>query len=87
MRKKERADFIYNFLDRAYPETPIPLNHKNNFELLVAVLLSAQCTDERVNKVTPILFSKANNPKMMTKMSIDEDGLVRFEFVESEMIA
>ncbi len=72
MRKKERADFIYNFLDRAYPETPIPLNHKNNFELLVAVLLSAQCTDERVNKVTPILFSKANNPKMMTKMSIDE---------------
>ncbi len=59
MRKKERADFIYNFLGRAYPETPIPLNHKNNFELLVAVLLSAQCTDERVNNVTPILFSKA----------------------------
>jgi endonuclease-3 len=72
MRKKERADFILSFLDIAYPETPIPLNHKNNFELLVAVLLSAQCTDERVNKVTPILFAKADNPIIMSKMSIEE---------------
>jgi endonuclease-3 len=72
MKKKERANFILNYLDTTYPETPIPLSHKNNFELLVAVLLSAQCTDERVNKVTPILFAKADNPITMSKMSIEE---------------
>ena len=62
MLKVDRANFIVNVLDELYPSTPVPLNNKNNFELLVAVLLSAQCTDERVNKVTPSLFSIANNP-------------------------
>ncbi len=61
MLKSDRAKFVLNRLNELYPETPVPLNHKNNFELLVAVLLSAQCTDERVNKVTPALFSEANN--------------------------
>jgi len=61
MLKRDRAKFVLNRLNELYPETPVPLNHKNNFELLVAVLLSAQCTDERVNKVTPALFSEANN--------------------------
>ena len=60
-----------NSLDRLYPKTPIPLNHKNKFELLVAVLLSAQCTDERVNKVTPILFKLASNPKEMSKIEVN----------------
>ena len=59
---------IMNILDQIYPKTPIPLNHNNKFELLVAVLLSAQCTDERVNKVTPNLFKKANNPFDMAKV-------------------
>ena len=68
MKKKDRATFIINSLERLYPKTPIPLNHKNKFELLVAVLLSAQCTDERVNKVTPILFKLASNPKEMSKI-------------------
>tara|TARA_E500000331_G_C17232697_1_gene703366 strand:- start:1125 stop:1778 length:654 start_codon:yes stop_codon:yes gene_type:complete len=71
MNKKERSIFILNYLDSIYPETPIPLNHKNNFELLIAVLLSAQCTDERVNKVTPDLFKKANSPLQMIKLSIE----------------
>ena len=71
MKKKDRATFIMNSLDRLYPKTPIPLNHKNKFELLVAVLLSAQCTDERVNKVTPILFKLASNPKEMSKIEVN----------------
>ena len=66
MKKKNRAEFISQYLDKLYPETPIPLKHKNNFELLIAVLLSAQCTDERVNKVTPILFSLADTPYKMS---------------------
>ena len=72
MNKKERVDFILEYLDKTYPETPIPLNHRSKYQLLVAVLLSAQCTDERVNKVTPILFSKANNPKKMIKLETEE---------------
>ena len=56
-------------LDEIYPKTPVPLNHKNKFELLIAVLLSAQCTDERVNKISPILFKVANNPFEMEKKS------------------
>ena len=72
MKKTERAVFILKELERLYPVTPVPLNHSNLFELLVSVLLSAQCTDERVNKVTPILFSKANNPKDMVKLQIAE---------------
>ncbi len=69
MKKKERANYILNKLNEIYPETPIPLNHKSEFELLIAVLLSAQCTDERVNKVTPKLFKKANTPAKILKMS------------------
>ena len=69
MKKKERAYYILNKLNEIYPETPIPLNHKSEFELLIAVLLSAQCTDERVNKVTPELFKKANTPAKILKMS------------------
>jgi endonuclease III len=58
--KQQRANFILQRLNQLYPETPVPLNHRNNFELLVAVLLSAQCTDERVNQVTPALFAHAD---------------------------
>ena len=65
MLKKDRAFFILNRLNEIYPETPIPLHHENKFELLIAVLLSAQCTDERVNQVTPKLFAIANNAKKM----------------------
>jgi endonuclease-3 len=72
MKKNERSEFILTYLNEIYPETPIPLNHHNIYELLVAVLLSAQCTDERVNKVTPILFSKANSPKKMVRLDTDE---------------
>ena len=69
MNKKQRSDFILNYLELLYPNTPIPLNHRNKFELLIAVLLSAQCTDERVNKVTPLLFKRANNPFDMSKLT------------------
>ena len=72
MKKTERVDFIMRKLEKLYPETPVPLNHSNLYELLIAVLLSAQCTDERVNKITPQLFKKANSPKKMCKLSIDE---------------
>ena len=61
-----------NFLEKTYPSTPVPLNNKNVFELLVAVLLSAQCTDERVNKVTPSLFKIANNPFDMEKIPVEK---------------
>ena len=69
MLKKEKVKFIIDELNRLYPKTPIPLDHKNNFELLIAVLLSAQCTDERVNQVTPKLFYVANTPLRMSKIS------------------
>ena len=72
MRKKERIQFILYYLDKVYPQTPIPLNHKNSFELLISVLLSAQCTDERVNKVTPELFSIANNPMKMARVNTNK---------------
>ena len=62
MTKKEKAKYIINELEKLYPETPVPLNHKDPFTLLIAVLLSAQCTDERVNKITPKLFQLADNP-------------------------
>ncbi|MDP6198540.1 MAG: endonuclease III [Porticoccaceae bacterium] len=71
MLKKERAEFILHRLNQLYPETPVPLDHSNIFELLVAVLLSAQCTDERVNKVTPTLFAEANNPFDMQDVPLD----------------
>jgi len=69
MKKMERVEYIISYLDSIYPDTPIPLTHQNHYELLIAVLLSAQCTDERVNQVTPSLFSLANNPDMMIKLS------------------
>lgn len=72
MRKKERVNFILDELNKLYPETPVPLDNKDNFTLLIAVLLSAQCTDERVNKVTPELFKLADNPFQMQHVPIDE---------------
>lgn len=72
MTKQERATFVINTLKEYYPEIPIPLDHKDPYTLLVAVLLSAQCTDVRVNQITPILFAKADNPYDMVKLSIDE---------------
>ena len=71
MLKRERAAFILQRLNQLYPETPVPLDHSNTFELLVAVLLSAQCTDERVNKVTPALFAEANNAFDMQHVPVD----------------
>jgi len=68
--KKQRAIYILNKLNEIYPETPIPLEHKNIFELLIAVLLSAQCTDERVNQVTPQLFEVANTPLNMMSVPV-----------------
>ena len=68
MKKIEKAQEISRILNRIYRKVPIPLNHKNKFELVVAVLLSAQCTDERVNQVTQILFKKANTAIKMTKV-------------------
>ena len=69
MTKSERAQIVLKILNKTYPKTPIPLDHKDNFTLLVAVLLSAQCTDERVNQVTPKLFKIASNPQKMAKLS------------------
>ncbi len=71
MNKKQRVEFITQTLDSLYPKTPVPLNHKNNFQLLIAVLLSAQCTDDRVNKITPELFKKAKNAFSMAKLNTD----------------
>ncbi len=72
MTKKERAAFVIKTLNELYPEVPIPLDHKDAYTLLIAVLLSAQCTDVRVNQITPILFAKADNPYDMVKMSVEE---------------
>ena len=72
MLKSERANYILYRLDELYPNPPIPLNSKNHFQLLVAVLLSAQCTDERVNKVTPELFKLAGDPFKMQNVSVEE---------------
>jgi endonuclease-3 len=72
MKKAERVQFILDTLEQYYPETPIPLNHTDPYTLLVSVLLSAQCTDERVNQITPHLFAKANNPADMFKLSVEE---------------
>lgn len=72
MTKKEKVSFIIDELERLYPEVPIPLDHRDPFTLLVAVVLSAQCTDERVNKITPMLFKIADNPYTMAKLSVEE---------------
>ena len=71
MTKKERADHIVQYLEKLYPKTPVPLNHKDVYTLLVAVLLSAQCTDIRVNQVTPHLFKLADNPVDMAKKRVE----------------
>ena len=71
MTKAERAAHIASRLEELYPETPIPLDHKDPYTLLVAVLLSAQCTDERVNKITPGLFEVAETPEAMAKVPVD----------------
>lgn len=72
MTKEERVTFVINTLKEIYPTIPIPLDHKDPYTLLIAVLLSAQCTDVRVNQITPLLFAKADNPYDMVKMSIEE---------------
>ncbi len=72
MNKKERVAFVINTLKELYPTIPIPLDHKDPYTLLIAVLLSAQCTDVRVNQITPLLFAKADNPFDMIKMSVEE---------------
>jgi len=72
MTKKEKATYIINELEILFPETPIPLNHSDPYTLLIAVLLSAQCTDERVNKITPLLFKKGPTPFEMVKLSVEE---------------
>ena len=72
MTKQERATVVINTLKELYPEIPIPLDHKDPYTLLIAVLLSAQCTDVRVNQITPILFAKADNPYDMVKLSVEE---------------
>lgn len=72
MKKKDAAEFVRVELEKLYPETPIPLDHSDSFTLLIAVLLSAQCTDARVNIVTPHLFKRASNPFDMVKLSIEE---------------
>jgi len=70
--KKEKADFIVKTLDKLYPNPPIPLDHKDSYTLLIAVLLSAQCTDVRVNQVTPALFKLADNPFKMAKVPVEK---------------
>ena len=72
MNKQDKVQYIIDSLENLYPKTPIPLQHKDPYTLLIAVLLSAQCTDERVNKTTPILFEKADSPQEMIKLSVSE---------------
>ena len=69
MKIKQKANLITSILNKQYPETPVPLNHDDNYTLLIAVLLSAQCTDKRVNEVTPHLFNIADDPLSMSKLS------------------
>ena len=72
MLRKERAAYIQNRLQQLYPETPIPLDHRDPYTLLIAVLLSAQCTDVRVNRITPLLFARADTPLDMVKLTVEE---------------
>ena len=72
MTKTEKVNFVIKTLKDYYPEIPIPLDHKDPYTLLIAVLLSAQCTDVRVNQITPLLFAKADNPYAMVKLSVEE---------------
>lgn len=75
-KKSERADYVLKTLKKLYPETPIPLNHEDSYTLLVSVLLSAQCTDKRVNEVTPHLWKLAKDPYEMAKLSAAKVELV-----------
>jgi len=72
MIRSDRAKYIHQRLEELYPVTPIPLDHMDDYTLLIAVLLSAQCTDERVNKITPALFLRANNPVDMAEVPVEE---------------
>lgn len=72
MTKSEKAKYVIEELERLYPETPVPLDHKDPYTLLIAVLLSAQCTDVRVNQITPLLFEKADNPFDMVKLDVED---------------
>lgn len=72
MTKAEKVKFVIDTLQRIYPTIPVPLEHKDPYTLLIAVLLSAQSTDVRVNKITPLLFAKADNPYDMIKLSVEE---------------
>jgi endonuclease-3 len=72
MTKKEKAHYVIEQLELLYPETPVPLDHFDAYSLLISVLLSAQCTDERVNKITPLLFAKARTPQEMIRLSVEE---------------
>ncbi|NRR93019.1 endonuclease III [Winogradskyella undariae] len=72
MTKQEKVDFVINTLKGLYPEIPIPLDHKDPYTLLIAVLMSAQSTDVRVNQITPLLFERADNPYDMIKLSVEE---------------
>lgn len=72
MTKQEKVGFVIRTLQELYPEIPVPLDHKDPYTLLVAVLLSAQCTDVRVNQITPILFEKADNPYDMVSLTVEE---------------
>lgn len=72
MNKQEKVQFVINTLKDLYPSIPVPLDHNDPYTLLIAVLLSAQSTDVRVNQITPLLFAKADNPKDMVKLSVDE---------------
>jgi endonuclease-3 len=76
MTKKEKAQYIIDELEKLYPETPVPLDHTDSYTLLISVLLSAQCTDIRVNQITPVLFARANNPYDMVKLSVDEIRMI-----------
>ena len=72
MTKSEKVQFVIKTLDKLYPKVPIPLDHKDPYTLLIAVLLSAQSTDVKVNQITPVLFAKADNPNDMIKLSVEE---------------
>lgn len=72
MKKAEKVSFVINSLEKFYPEVPVPLDHKDPYTLLVAVLLSAQCTDIRVNQVTPALFELADNPAQMMRQKVED---------------
>ncbi len=72
MNKADKVNFVINKLEELYPEIPVPLDHTDPYTLLIAVLMSAQSTDVRVNQITPLLFDRADNPYEMVKLSVDE---------------